>query len=756
MKLHFLSSHDTRLSKVFSPGPSGPELIQTYPMVKELTSHEVLVDSLQEFYEAIVAHAEQGHCLLKGLLSMPIAQQSRAGLTSPTQPTEWICLDLDFTTPLFADVPEFLEALGLPQTVSYILQYSASAGITKPAALRCHLFFMLSAPQQPGYLKYWLLERNLEALSHALEPTVTGHALRYPLDVTTCQNDKLLYIAPPTLQEPLTDPLQGNRILLVRKTQDLLTLPPLKTSPDAIEQRIRKLLKPHGKAAWRGEVLTNPNKAAVTGVRSARGFTYVNLNGGDSWGYYFPEDDVEVLYNFKGEPPVLLKALDPEFYAQQKLLHPDKYWVFREQLSDTYYTAEDQVFWPVSSKEKVQDYRRLHDLDTKDPIPVWTMEFLPTETQTIDRTRQWINTYRSTDYMTKRPKKVTTLPAVTDKIITHLTVNQPTKDHLLNWIAALVQTRDKIGTCWLLHGVQGTGKGLLFHKILAPILGVQYCHLVEQNTILEDFNAFREKALLIMIDEIKAEKSTGETFLNKIKTMVTEQHTAIRRMFRTATQTRVYDNIILTSNQPNPLALEESDRRVNVTPRVLTPLQITAEEIQELEDPRTIWQTAQFFLHYEMDIKTARTVLINAHREASILDSASGLEAICMAIRHGNLEYFVNQLKPQSEFASSTAWYQAYDRIIRAIIPNTHEPVKLQRKDLAAIFTYLLGPDIPQTPAKFTQLLGRHGIRIKPIKLEGMTTRGIIAEFKPVDPDIVPNSPPLSGNIRQLAGSHGK
>lgn len=749
MKLHFLSAR-RNLSKTFGPGP---ELIAPYPMVKKFTSHEVIVDSPEEFHAAVVQHADQGHCLLKGLLSTPIIRSPRAGLTNSLQTTEWICLDLDISSPIFIDIETFLKALGLPEDVTYIKQYSASAGITHPALLRCHLFFMLSAPQHPGYLKYWLIEKNLDVLEHAIEPTATGHALKYPLDITTCQNDKLLFIAPPTLLDPLTDPLQGARIVLVSKDKPTLTLPPLKSTPEALDRRIRKMLKPYGKPVFRGEVLTNPSSAIITGVRQARGFTYLNLNGGDSWGYYYPDDNIEVVYNFKGEPPVLLKALDPEFYAKQKPDHPDKHWVFRDRNSDTYYTAEDTQFWPVSSKEKINDYRRLHNLDTKEPVPVWTLEFLPTTTAEIDHMNQWINTFRASEYLKDKIQYAPTqLPPLVDRIITHLTTDSTTKEHLINWLAAVIQTRDKLGTCWLLHGVQGTGKGLLFHKVLSPILGENYCRLVEQDTVLEKFNGFRENALLIMVDEVKAEGTTGDMLINKIKTMVTETTTSIRRMFRTADQARVWDNIILTSNMTNPLPIEESDRRINVTPRVEAPLSITLDEIMELDSPKLLHQTAQFFLHYPVDIKWARTVERSEARSTSIANAASGLEAICMAIRNGDLNYFVNQLKPQNEFASSTAYYQAYDRIIRALIPKAETTVKLTRNDLIGIFNYLLGPEIPQTPARFTQLLGKHGIGIKPLNVNGITTRGITAHFKSVDPDTIPHSPADVGRVIRLHG----
>jgi hypothetical protein len=37
--------------------------------------------------------------------------------------------------------------------------------------------------------------------------------------------------------------------------------------------------------------LANPGETVVTGVKRARGFAYLNLNGGDSWAYFHPEDN---------------------------------------------------------------------------------------------------------------------------------------------------------------------------------------------------------------------------------------------------------------------------------------------------------------------------------------------------------------------------------------------------------------------------------------------------------------------------------
>jgi hypothetical protein len=44
-------------------------------------------------------------------------------------------------------------------------------------------------------------------------------------------------------------------------------------------------------------------------------------------------------------------------------------------------------------------------------------------------------------------------------------------DHFLNWLAFILQHRDRTKTAWVLHGVPGTGKGLLTNDILRPIFG---------------------------------------------------------------------------------------------------------------------------------------------------------------------------------------------------------------------------------------------------------------------------------------------
>ena len=169
-----------------------------YPFVWDFTSHEEHPSTLQEMFSMLQHHAALGHCLLKGTIAKPLIRESRAGSTTTGAMTDFVVLDLDGL-----DAPSLdglLAGLGLAD-ISYIVQWSASYGIENKL-LRAHVFMLLDKPAAAPLLKQWLIQQNhyLPLLSAALKLTKTGNAISWPLDVSACQNDKLIYIAPPLLK----------------------------------------------------------------------------------------------------------------------------------------------------------------------------------------------------------------------------------------------------------------------------------------------------------------------------------------------------------------------------------------------------------------------------------------------------------------------------------------------------------------------------------------------------------------------------
>jgi len=334
MEITLLAASDsTRMAKSFVRS-SGPIVITPYPHVRRFWSFARNATDLDQLYALLVAHGEAGHCLLKGQLDRPLRHESRAGCTDPNAPTDLLVLDLDFDKG-FDSVDHFLEGIGLGG-VSYVLHHSSSAGITAQPGLRAHVFVQLASPVAPGQLKLWLKHLNLTVpgLRGQVRLSANGMTLRYPLDIVSNQNDRLTFIADPVVQG-INDPLAGRRFELRGRGRE--SADPLldHLDPDAMQRETdAQVAELRAKAGFppreprhialpgRGSLLANPEPATVTGVRRARGFVYLNLNGGDSWAYYFPDSNPEIVRSFKGDPAVRLADIAPGLWAQVRARDP--------------------------------------------------------------------------------------------------------------------------------------------------------------------------------------------------------------------------------------------------------------------------------------------------------------------------------------------------------------------------------------------------------------------------------------------------
>jgi hypothetical protein len=336
MQLTFLAASDrTPMAKHYARSTENEAPSTTpYPRVRRFWSFARQAANIQQLFTLLVTHAEAGHCLLKGALDRPLRHESRAGHTDPGTPTQLLVLDLD-TDHGFESIDAFLEAIGLGG-ISYVLHHSSSAGITATPGLRAHVFVQLARPVAPVQLKLWLRHLNLTvpALREQVSLSATGMTLRYPLDVVSNQNDRLLFIADPVV-EGLVDPLAGRRFALCERGIECVDLHTDHLEPAAVqrgtdalvaelraraglpERRARYVALPSG-----GQLLANPEPATVSGVRRARGFVYLNLNGGDSWGYYFPESNPEIVYSFKGHLPVRLADIAPGLWERVRPRDP--------------------------------------------------------------------------------------------------------------------------------------------------------------------------------------------------------------------------------------------------------------------------------------------------------------------------------------------------------------------------------------------------------------------------------------------------
>jgi len=754
MLLNFLAAEQP-IAKSYTLDTNGKIQKKSYPFVYEVTSSEIEVLSLQAALPEITKHAALGNCLLKGALARPLVKESRAGSSNRELKTKWICLDLDGVEN-YQSVDHFLTNIGCGD-VSYILQWSSSMGIENNAGFRCHILMELAKEEHPELLKHWLIGLNLNTptLSSQLQLTKTNNALRWVLDTTTCQNDKLIYIAPPLLGAGIADPYPNNqRITFVQKPKSLLDLPQpipgktiLRGKTDARIGELRTLAglskKKTTKYAFAGatEYLANPDIATITDSKTERGFTYLNLNGGDSWAYYHPEDNPAFVHNFKGEPAYRTQDLLPDYWAQivtsRSSYQPNAqglvYLAFRDFTSGNYYNGTydqgtDQLkLSQAKSETQLRHFMKQHGQFMGDYVPDWDLIFDPHSTIVIDHVAKTINTYQPSRYFLNPGPKQSGLscPPTIGRIISHvLGGDAAATNHFTNWLGCVVRSRSNVGTAWILQGTQGTGKGILFHQILSPIFGTSNTTAKRMGELEEQFTGYMENKFVVFIDEMETGRSLYHTKIEaKLKNLIVEPMISIRNMYRGAYMAKNYTNLIFASNKA-AIEVHPDDRRFNVGGYQDKRLQITSPEVEVLI-PQELDAFFAYLWNYPCDPTRARVPLISAARTQLMDISRTAVDTVSDAILNGNLEFFWDQL-PSEKSAASTGetslLTHAYREIVLRMVDN---PVpELTRDEVRTLMEWCVG-NMPVSPNKFSALMKHHRIHFVPVWKNGRSVRGI-------------------------------
>lgn len=757
MKISFLSAGEA-IQKRYELDPAGNLVKHPYPFVYEFSSHTYEVTDLAQLFTLIEHHAASGDCLLKGLLHRQLVKESRAGATDRNDPTEWICLDLDGVEG-FQSTDHFLDAIGLTD-VSYIRQWSSSQGIEARSGFRCHLFLQLDKPIHPQLLKQWLMHLNLTQpnLVSQLELTKTSNSLRWPLDVSTCQNDKLLYVAPPQLGPLLTDPFSTQpRIELVQRGHAKVSLPTGTPNHDALRalvhdqvnvQRVKAGLKARKKTGFKFqgavEYFVHPDRATITDIKTERGFVYFNLNGGDSWAYYHPEDNPAFIHNFKGEPIYRTEDLLPEYWAQiaqrvaayQPAANGRIYLAFRDFKSGNYFNGiydsgtGELDFAQAKSETQLRHFMKQHGQPLGDYIPDWNIVFDPHHHYVVDPTTRKVNIFEPSLVMKAPPvDPIGPFPTIL-KVINHALGNDPvTVDHFLNWLAVATQKLTMTGTAWVLHGRTGTGKGVLFHHILSPLFGDWNVVSKRMEEIESEFTGYMENKFIVFVDEMEKGRGIYHEKVNaKLKNLITEPKISVRKMYHPPTEVQNFANMLFASNKPAPVEIAPDDRRFNVGAYQPNSLVLTDKEIFD-DIPLELPHFYSFLMAYAADSDLARKPLVSQHRAQMIEISTNAIDVAAQAILDGNMDFFWDQLKDKKPVQTHLTMatnegraYEAYRDLVVDIVTN--RPPTLSREELRILLEWTVG-NMPDRPHKFTSLIKHHKLHLQAVWRGGRTTRGM-------------------------------
>lgn len=752
--VYFLSA-DKPLTKTFIKRDDGGITKEPYPDVWQFTSHKHEVTTSLEFFKVIKKHADEGHCLLKGLLNKDLINERRKNQTNKTDRTDWICLDFDRHQA--SSVDEELTKLGLSD-ISYTLQWSSSQGMPgTEGTISCHVFMLMDKSIDAPLLRAWLQMQNFNHYASDIKLTSDANALRWPLDITTCQNDKLLYLATPKF-ENMTDPLKGNRIEFNKRKHDRVPAARLgEQNPEVLRKKCmdkkNELRKVAGLPTTRAgttfigehEVQNKPGQANVSGIKECGEYTRLNINGSKSWAYWHFTENFELIFTFKDTSIAYrTKELLPNYYADlvakaaaqaaSPNANGDLVLAFRDKRTANYWNGiwnpdtEYLELHPAKSETQLDHWLQAHGSRLGPFVPIWDMTYLPEEDWIVDEDNHVINRFVRTSYMRAARARDVNLkgecPIINRILRSMLGSMDLVWDEFLNWFACIFRRTGKPITSWTLHGVEGTGKGLFFEKIATPLLGIENCMIINMNTIQDDYNAWLKHKLLVVVNEVDVGAFREKGLVTSLlKGYITDPTITIRDMRTIPHSIKNTANFIFASNEDQPVYIPATDRRYNVAQFQQRKLEITAEEIEQIAHELPAF--ADYLMTLEASVERASRIVSTPDRERIAKLAVTSLQETANAILSGDLEALWQSMPDEDYLAQGSALSQqiaiasAYAALMRmlgtAVLESDDRFNRLTREELRTIIEYNVGNTaIPVK--KFTSSLRHNGIELTRIR----------------------------------------
>ena len=675
--------------------------------------------------------------------------------------TDWVCLDFD-KLPGITDIEDTLKEIDELRDVSYIIQYASSHGLD--GKFSAHLFMLLENPIGSRALEAWLTWLNLTetVLSRQLRLNPAGLSIAWPLDPVPARNTQIIYIATPEFVG-MKDPVEGKRIKIVNHRHDALSI---SSSPkeNVLKLRRKKLRELRAEAgladvqykAARGHTTLSGVSATITEIVDTNDkFVRVNVNGGDSAAYWFWKHDPTLLYSFKDETEIYkLEDLDPEFYARYinssefKSLTDRQLVAFIEQgttsgyrlgeydpRENAFYMNNQPALEPwLVSKDKFNELLKFMGFKPTSFItPPGSVVFDPKDIgPRFNDESCRVNRFLPSKFMYAKPGSSKVPPTIA-RLLTSVLGPSEIVEHFVKWFAVLFAERTQVGTSWLFQGTQGSGKSMLVHHVLEPLVGESNFSLITPSDLNDRFNDYIAEKLLVFIDEADLNKTGGGAMLStRIKSMVGNRRAAVRKMYRAVTQIENHANLIMATNRMNAVDIPMDDRRSNVGDYQLKSMVAqnidTNRFVKDLTRELDAFAGHLMWLAPQVNSSLVTQPLDTLARTQIQENTLPSSEHVTQLLKAGDLEslfgYLSKDVRPGT-FEISAQYEKVLTRWLWSSTPF------VLREDLITIYKFHV-PHHMRTfegPGSEGHFLGRQGF-VKTIrKIDAVATRVYIVDF---------------------------
>lgn len=189
--------------------------------------------------------------------------------------------------------------------------------------------------------------------------------------------------------------------------------------------------------------------------------------------------------------------------------------------------------------------------------PFVNQEFYPLDNM-IYRTAWKPTFYMLITSSSTQPKTILTL---IDRLCNR---NEDHRTWVINWLAGFFQSLKRSQVALVLKGAQGSGKGIFFNQVIAPLFGETYCVTADDGRLNSTFKNWIAGKLFYNLNEISHDKRTRTLVKNFIKQLVTDDTVQTELKYKDAQAIEIFGMVLITSNELAPLEIEPNDRRFTV------------------------------------------------------------------------------------------------------------------------------------------------------------------------------------------------
>lgn len=293
-----------------------------------------------------------------------------------------------------------------------------------------------------------------------------------------------------------------------------------------------------------------------------------------------------------------------------------------------------------------------------DPVSVLTATFDVHNNNRIDLEKEIFNFFVPSEYMLLKQTSELMNPRKDFiniyRLLSNLLSCYPERKLFLNWLAGIMQTREKQLTAWVFKGEQGAGKGLLLSHVLKKLLGRKQAIQVEDAQLKNEFNPWLQNSLLIAFNEVARDNSSRNMINSKLKAIITDEEIQINEKNVKAFYLTNYVNCLFFSNESVPVFIEQGDRRFNV---VMTNGNLNKQDWFE-SDPiafiaaleEEVPAFAQFLMNWNYDPLKAKRVFTNEAKETMVSAGMNRFEEFVSKLKDQDIAWFEEHVITTSPF----------------------------------------------------------------------------------------------------------